>query len=49
MTVLADGFEYEGKRYRALSAIARKITGTPWNGFLFFLGRAKGSRKKGSR
>lgn len=34
--VAADGFEFEGTRYRSLSAIARKVTGTPWNGFLFF-------------
>jgi len=36
VTVLADGFEYAGERYPSLSAIARRITGTPWNGFLFF-------------
>jgi hypothetical protein len=47
VTVLADGFEYQGDRYRSLSAIARKITGTPWNGFLFFLGRSHGTRPKG--
>lgn len=35
-TVLADGFEYEGKVYKSLSAIAREVTGTQWNGFLFF-------------
>jgi hypothetical protein len=35
-TVTADGFEYKGKAYRSLSAIARKITGTSWNGFGFF-------------
>jgi len=28
VTVLADGFEYEGRPYRSLSAIARHITGT---------------------
>jgi hypothetical protein len=44
VTVLADGFEYQGDRYRSLSAIARKITGTAWNGFPFFLGRSKGTR-----
>ena len=45
VTVLADGFEYKGERHRSLSKIARLITGTPWNGFLFFFGRAVGSRK----
>jgi hypothetical protein len=44
VTVLANGFEYQGERYRSLSAIARKITGTPWNGFLFFFGRSGGKR-----
>ena len=34
--VLDDGFEYDGRRYPSLSAIARQITGTKWNGFLFF-------------
>ena len=34
--VIADGFEYEGKRYRSLSAIAKAVTGSHMNGFLFF-------------
>jgi hypothetical protein len=34
--VLVDGFEYESRRYRSLSAIAREVTGTRWNGLLFF-------------
>ena len=34
--VLAKGFEYESRRYRSLSAIAREVTGTRWNGLLFF-------------
>ncbi len=29
-------FEYLGKTYRSLSAIAREITGTTWNGWVFF-------------
>jgi hypothetical protein len=45
VTVLIDGFEYQGKRYRSLSAIAREITGVAWNGFTFFFGRADGTRK----
>ena len=36
VTVLADGFEYDGKHWRSLTAIAKAITGTPWNGPLFF-------------
>jgi hypothetical protein len=34
--VLDQGFEYDSRRYRSLSAIAREITGTRWNGLLFF-------------
>lgn len=34
--VLDDGFEYRGQRHRSLSAIAKEITGTTWNGFAFF-------------
>ncbi len=36
VTVLADGFEYEGKAYRSLSAVATAISGSHWNGFVFF-------------
>ena len=34
--VTEEGFEYDGKRYRSLSGIARAVTGATWNGFLFF-------------
>lgn len=40
--VLRDGFEYEGKIYRSLTAIARHITGVHWNGPMFFGLRRKG-------
>jgi Protein of unknown function (DUF2924) len=36
VTVLADGFEWNGSRYRSLSEIARSMTGTRWNGLVFF-------------
>ena len=36
VTVLADGYEWQGRPYRSLSAIARAITGTRWNGLIFF-------------
>jgi hypothetical protein len=36
VTVRAEDFEYEGRPYRSLSAIARHITGTRWNGWTFF-------------
>ena len=40
--VLTDGFEYEGERYKSLTAVARAITGSHCNGFLFFkLGQTK--------
>ncbi len=35
-TVEADGFRFEGKSYRSLSAIAEAATGTRWNGPRFF-------------
>ena len=41
-TVTDIGFEYEGRPYKSLSAIARAITGTRWNGWVFF-----GLRKSG--
>ena len=36
VTVTQDGFEWQGRPYRSLSAIARAITGTRWNGWVFF-------------
>ena len=36
VTVLQDGYEYQGRPYQSLSAIARAITGTRWNGWVFF-------------
>jgi len=44
VVVLKDGFEWNGQAYKSLSAIARAITGTRWNGKLFF-----GLKKKGGR
>jgi hypothetical protein len=42
--VLETGFEYNGAVYASLSAVALQITGTRWNGFLFF-GIHKGPRR----
>jgi Protein of unknown function (DUF2924) len=39
----ADGYDYQGKRYKSLSPIACHITGTHWSGPAFF-----GTRKKES-
>ncbi len=36
VTVTRDIFEYQGRPYQSLSAIARAITGTRWNGWMFF-------------
>ena len=36
VTVCLDDFDYLGRPYRSLSAIARAITGTRWNGLVFF-------------
>lgn len=36
VTVLDEGFEYDGKKWKSLTAIARAITGTHWNGPRFF-------------
>ncbi len=46
VTVLEDGFEYEGLRYRTLSAVAKAITGSHLNGYAFF-GLSK--RPRGTR
>jgi hypothetical protein len=44
VTVRDDGFEWQGRPYRSLSAIARAITGTRWNGWVFFGLRNQRSR-----
>jgi hypothetical protein len=36
VTVRADDFEYLGRPYKSLSSVAREITGTKWNGLVFF-------------
>lgn len=36
VTVLADGYDLAGKKFKSLSAVAKAITGTSWNGFRFF-------------
>lgn len=45
VTVLESGYEWQGRPYASLSSVARAITGTRWNGPLFFgLRSAKGAR-----
>jgi len=36
VTATNDGFEWNGRIFKSLSAIARQITGTNWNGYTFF-------------
>jgi Protein of unknown function (DUF2924) len=49
VTVLAGGFAYRGQRYLSLSQIARRITGTRWNGPAFFgLRHSNGKASVGS-
>ncbi len=43
--VLKNGFEYSGQQVRSLSAIAREVTGSMWNGYLFFGLTARTSKK----
>ncbi len=49
--VLEAGFLYDGKTWRSLSGIAKAVSGTPWNGFLFFglQGRAKAPANDGEK
>lgn len=43
VTVLAEGFEWDGQRFKTLSAVAKAITGSHTNGYLFFrLGKYAG-------
>jgi hypothetical protein len=36
VTVLQDGYEWQGRPYKSLSAVARAVTGTRWNGLVVF-------------
>ena len=36
VTVMQDGYEFMGTPYKSLSSVARAITGTRWNGWIFF-------------
>jgi hypothetical protein len=46
VTVLEKGYAWRGKTYPTLSAAARAITGTHWNGYVFFGLKAKAKRAK---
>ncbi|GIW97568.1 MAG: hypothetical protein KatS3mg111_0901 [Pirellulaceae bacterium] len=34
--VVRDGFEFEGELFKSLSAVAKQVTGSHWNGYKFF-------------
>jgi len=36
VTVMKDGFDWQGRKFKSLSAAAKAITGTQWNGYRFF-------------
>jgi Protein of unknown function (DUF2924) len=44
VTVTEGGFLHEGTPYKSLSAISRAITGTRWNGWVFFGIKRQGTR-----
>jgi hypothetical protein len=44
VTVLPKGFDYDGQVYRSLSAVAKVITGSHWNGHLFFGLKGEGEK-----
>jgi hypothetical protein len=49
VTALVEGFEWNGRIYKSLSAVANAITGTNWNGFAFFgIKRAPSGNKNAS-
>jgi hypothetical protein len=49
VTALAEGFEWNGRTYKSLSAVANAITGANWNGFAFFgIKRAPSGNKNAS-
>jgi len=48
VTVVRDGFEYQGKTYRSLTAITKVITGAHWNGPAFW-GLRRNGNGKGSK
>lgn len=43
--ILPSGFEYDGKVYTSLSAVAKAITGSHCNGFQFFRLQRKGEKR----
>ena len=46
VTILEDGFDLEGKHYSSLTAVAKAVTGSHWNGHYFFFGSASKQGKE---
>jgi len=49
VTVLDNGFEFEGDVYRSLSAVAKAVTGSHWSGNYFFGWKSGRRRETGGR
>ena len=47
--VLPHGLDYEGELHRSLSAVAKAIAGTRWNGYHFFKLGKKGPNGDGQQ
>ena len=45
VTAVAGGFEFDGRKFRSLTAVAKAITGAHWNGRVFF-GISKQRKRK---
>lgn len=45
--VLENGFRYQERVYKSLSAVAREVSGVQWNGFSFFALQGNAERQHG--
>jgi hypothetical protein len=45
VAVTEQGFQYQGEPYRSLSQVAHQITGTKWNGLVFFGLKGRGGKR----
>jgi hypothetical protein len=45
--VLKNGFRYQERVYKSLSAVARHVTGVQWNGFSFFALKGSSEQQHG--
>ena len=47
--VIPDGFLWQGQSYASLSTVAKAITGTSWNGWVFFGAKRQPKKPKVDR